>query len=200
MNTPLQSIRTKKQDLRFWQVISLIQTFLFAGILIYQSTAKDEKSAVLIVGDSSYSMGKLQDFADANTLHMEQAEIATLCLLQRSPLHADLRKRLDLLYAKEAHKKALKMFQSEGAEFQLKGFHQKVEISDTQILRARGNKVLALARGQLLRTGVFEGKLINETLSFELQMDFVANPDISTNGYYPSLVTNFELTTFPPKS
>lgn len=197
MNPAINSIITKKKDARFWQFVTLALTLLFAAIIFYKEVVPDTPPNILVVNENGYFMGKLEDFSQAVELHEAQAEIATLCLFQRSPNGADYLNRITNLFGPEAFEKAHALFDAERDEFRLKSLHQKVEIAEIKILRVRGDSVLVNIKGQLLRTGTFESKPFNEALRFNAKMQFTRNPNMTDNGYYPSIVQTFEINTIP---
>lgn len=195
MNPAINSIVARKKDARFWQFITLGLVLLFTATILYRELVPKTPPNILVVNENGYFMGKLEDFPDAKEMHEAQAEIATLCLFQRSPGGPDYEDRITNLFGPEAFKKAQNLFVSERDEFRLKSLHQKVEISAINILRVRGDAVLVDIKGQLLRTGSFESKPFTEALSFNAKMQFVRNPNIVNNGYYPSIVHAFEIQT-----
>jgi hypothetical protein len=195
MKSAISSILERKKDARFWQYVALLQALLFAGIILYKEFVPDASPDVLVVNDSGYYMGKLENFATADDLHQAQAEIATLCLFQRSPNGPEYEDRMSNLFGPEAFHKAKDLIDAERDEFRLKSLHQKVEIAEIKVLRVRGNAVLVSIKGQLLRTGAFESKPFVEALGFGLEMRFLRNPNMAANGYYPSIVQAFDVTT-----
>lgn len=197
MNPAIHSIVARKKDARLWQLVTLTLTLLFSAIILYKEFKPVTPPNILVVNENGYFMGKLEDFPDAEELHESQAEIAILCLFQRSPNGPDYRDRITNLFGKEAFDKAGALFDTERGEFRTKSLHQKVEIAEIKILRVRGDAVLVNIKGQLLRTGTFESKPFNEALGFNAKMQFVRNPNMADNGYYPSIVQTFEIQTTP---
>ena len=197
MNSAIQSITTKRKDARFWQYAFILQMLIFTATIIYIKAFPEPLPNILVVHENGYVIGKLEDFSGANQLHEDQAEIATLCLFQRSPDRRDYHERLGKLFGPIAYDKASEMFNSTRQEFQLKSLHQKVEIDEITILQVKGNSVLTKITGQLIRTGNFEEKPFIEVLKLDLEMAFIRNPDITANGFYPSIVQDFKATTTP---
>jgi len=200
MKTAIQSIIKKQRDTRFWQYVSLVLVMLFTSLTAYREFVPKPLPDILIVSDNDYRTAKLQDFADAKQLHKDQAEIATLCLFQRSPRGPDYNDRIGKLFAPEAFDQAHNMIDAERREFMVKSLHQKVEIAEIKVLQVRGDTVLTKVTGQLIRTGSFENKPFIEVLKLDADIRFIRNPNIAANGLYPSIVTAFEINTTPVTS
>lgn len=198
MNTAIDTITARKRDARFWQYVALTLVAIFTGITLYREISpRTQPTNVLVLDQDDYRLAKLKSFPEADELHRNQAEIATLCLFQRSPAGLDYENRLMKLFAKSSFAEAKELADSEDAEFQLKSLHQKVEISEISILRVRGDSVLTSVNGQLIRTGNFEGEPFTESLRLTLKIEFVRNPNMAENRFYPSIVKRFEATTTP---
>jgi len=197
MKAIIKKLAAKRHELRFWQYITLVQTLIFSSVISYGKIFPPQQPDVLVVDEGGYYKGKLEDFHQATTLHEEQTEIAALCLFQRSPKKLDYEDRLKQLFATDAYSKAQEMISADMAEFRTKSLHQKVEIREVITLPVRGKGVLSSLKGQLLRTGMFEGKVFSETLKLELNLQFVRNPNMAMNGAYPSIVTDFDVITTP---
>lgn len=197
MKTAIHTILTKRKEASFWQYSFLFMTLLFTVTILCRELFPPTDDRVLIVGPNDYGLAKLEPFAEADQLHLDQAEIASLFLLQRSPGGLEYPERIKLLFSEHAHQKALQLAKSEQEEFRLKSLHQKVEISQTKILTVRNNSVLVSLQGQLIRTGNFDGKPFVESLQLKAKMTFIRNPDLIANGIYPTIVTDFEIQTTP---
>ena len=197
MKSAINSIITKQRDTRFWQYVSLALVTAFTAIIVYREVFPKPPPTVIIVSENDYIIAKLKDFADADQLHKDQAEIATLCLFQRSPRGPDYADKIGKLFGGDAFDKAHKLIDGERHEFQLKSLHQKVEIAEIKVLQVRGNTVLTKITGQLIRTGSFEGKPFIEVLKLDANIRFIRNPNIVANGFYPSIVTAFKINTTP---
>lgn len=200
MRTVVHTILAKRKEARFWQYSCLFLTLLFTVTILYREISPPSEDKILLIGPNSYHLPKLQSFAEADQLHLDQAKIASLFLLQRSPNGLEYKERIKLLFGEEAYGKALKLVRAEQEEFRLKSLHQKVEIAHTKIMTVRDNSVLVSLKGQLIRTGNFEGQPFIESLHFDVKMTFIRNPNLIANGNYPTIVTDFEVHTTPTTS
>lgn len=197
MSATIKNILAKGRDVRIWQGISLVQMMIFSGIVLYGKLNPPAIPDVLVVYENGYYQGKLEDFSTANRLHHDQTEIAALCLFQRTPYGLEYIERMKELFVDEAYQEAQELVRAENLEFSQKELHQKLEIAEISTLHVRGNSVLTSLTGQLIRTGTFEGRSFTELLDLTLEMEFIRNPDIAANGYYPSIVTSFHIVTTP---
>jgi len=186
-----------QKDTRVWQCIALAQTLLFSAITAYEKIFPAPKADILFYDKTGYCIGRLEDFNESTKLHIDQTEIAALFLFQRSPNGLEYKDRIKRLFATSAYNKALKMVADEMNEFQTKSLHQKLTIFEVTHLPVRGNAVLTSLKGELIRTGSFEGKSFTEVLELELKMQFVRNPNMVEHNSYPSIVTAFDVTTNP---
>lgn len=200
MKTAAHTILTKRREARFWQIACLALTLLFTVTTLYRELVPTPRPDVLVVAPGGYHLAKLTPFSEADQLHLDQAEIATIFLLQRSPGGLEYPDRIKLLFSSLAYEKVTNLVTQDRDEFRAKSLHQKVEISKTTILNTRDQSVLVSIQGQLIRTGNFEGQPFVESLKLDAKMTFVRNPNLIAQGTYPTIVTNFEIHTSPISS
>ena len=153
---------------------------------------KTRERVVIIDPSQTYYVSPLLQFQEAKDLHVQQAELAALALLQRNPKDFDQPELLKQLFLKPALSKAHDQRSKESPEFRAKQLHQKPEIARVEILATRENSVLASVSGQLIRTGVFQDKAFTEGLNFSLKLNLVRNPNMAANGRFPTAVAEFK--------
>lgn len=155
-----------------------------------------EKERVVILDPAgTYHVAPLLRFQDARDLHAQQSTLVVMAFLERNPKGLDHPELLKQLLLKPAHDKAQRQVAAEGPEFKAKNRHQKPEIARIDILETRENFVLTQVTGQLIRTGVFEGKTFNEAIPFKLALKMSRNPDMVQNGRFPTAITDFKYET-----
>jgi hypothetical protein len=177
----------------FWFFFT-VTVLLLSAIDRYHlvSQFKQRERVVIIDPAGTYYLSPLLQFSEAKELHIQQAELATLAFLERSPKefdHADLLKQV---FLKSALGKAQDERISEAVEFRSKQLHQKVEIGRIDILATRENEVLAAVTGQLIRSGIFQGKAFTEAFNFKLSLRLIRNPNMAANGRFPTAVGDFK--------
>jgi len=156
------------------------------------SQFKQRERVVIIDPAGTYYLSPLLQFSEAKDLHIQQAELATMAFLERSPKDFDNADLLKLLFLKPALAKAQDERIKESVEFRAKQLHQKAEIGRIEILATRDNEVLAVVTGQIIRSGIFQDKAFTEAFPFTLRLRLVRNPNMALNGRFPTAVGDFK--------
>jgi hypothetical protein len=156
------------------------------------SQFKQRERVVIIDPAGTYYLSPLLQFSEAKELHIQQAELATLAFLERSPKDFDNPDLLKLVFLKSAFNKAQDERISESVEFRSKQLHQKAEIGRIDILATRENEVLAAVTGQIIRSGIFQDKAFTEAFPFTLRLRLIRNPNMALNGRFPTAVGDFK--------
>ena len=158
---------------------------------------KESERVVVLDPAGTYHVAPLLRFQDARDFHAQQSTLVVMAFLERNPKGPDHPELLKQLLLKGAHEKAERQISSESAEFKAKQQHQKPEVAKIDILETRQDFVLSQVTGQLIRTGMFEGKVFNEAIPFKLALKMRRNPDMIQNGRFPTAVTDFKYETTP---
>lgn len=177
----------------FWFLVAVAVTVLAAWDrhrLI--SHFKQRERVVIIDPSQTFYISPLLQFQEAKDLHIQQAELATLAFLERSPRDFDHPDLLRQVFLKTAFNRAIEQRAREAVEFRAKQLHQKPEIGKIEILATRENEVLANVTGQLIRSGIFQDKAFTEAFPFVLKLRLVRNPNMALNGRFPTAVAEFK--------
>jgi hypothetical protein len=175
----------------------LVAIIGFGALAWRMASAFEQRSQVIVMDETAFYLPRTLDFASAKALHEAQIYAAVETLFDRGPNGIDHEEKLKRLFDKRAYEEAIKGFQSDAAEFHTKDIHQKVEIEATRILQVSDDAVLASFEGQLIRSGIFDGKPFVQSLLVHGQFNFSRNPSIIANGAYPTVVRSFEITIEP---
>jgi hypothetical protein len=177
----------------FWFFFTVI-VLLLSAIDRYHlvSEFKQRERVVIIDPAGTYYLSPLLQFSEARELHVQQAELATLAFLERSPKDFDNPDLLKLLFLKLALAKAQDERIKESVEFRAKQLHQKAEIGQIDILATRDNEVLAAVTGQIIRSGIFQDWAFTEAFPFTLRLRLLRNPNMALNGRFPTAVGDFK--------
>jgi hypothetical protein len=177
----------------FWFAFT-VAVLLLSAIDRYHlvSQFKQRERVVIIDPAGTYYLSPLLQFSEAKDLHVQQAELATMAFLERSPKDFDNTDLLKLLFLKPALAKAQDERVKESVEFRAKQLHQKAEIGRIEILATRDNEVLAAVTGQIIRSGIFQDKAFTEAFPFTLRLRLVRNPNMALNGRFPTAVGDFK--------
>lgn len=168
-------------------------TFIQPHFLIRK--LKEKERVVILDPAGTYHVAPLLRFQDARDLHAQQSTLVVMAFLERNPKGLDHPELLKQLLLNPAHEKARRQVASEAPEFKAKNRHQKPEIARIDILETREDFILTQVTGQLIRTGVFEGKTFNEAVPFKLALKMSRNPDMVQNGRFPTAVTDYKYET-----
>lgn len=177
----------------FWFFAAVAVVILAAVERVHLvSQFKQRERVVIIDPANTYYLSPLMQFQEAKELHAQQATLATLAFMERNPKDFDQPELLRQLFLKPALVKATDQRTSEGPEFRAKQLHQKAEIARIDILGTRENEVMANVSGQLIRSGIFKEKAFSEAFPFTLRLRLVRNPNMATNGRFPTAVADFK--------
>lgn len=171
--------------------VALLQPHYLIGKL------KQRERVVIIDPAGTYYVSPLLEFEEAKEFHAQQSTLATLAFLQRNPNGFDHPDLLEQMFLKAALGKARQQAGSEQNEFKAKRLHQKPEIGRIDILETRASFVMTQVSGQLVRTGIFEGKSFSESIPFKLAFRMQRNPDMTKNGRFPTAIQDFKYETHP---
>lgn len=170
--------------------VAVAVTFIQPHFLIRK--LKEKERVVILDPAGTYHVAPLLRFQDARDLHAQQSTLVVMAFLERHPKGLDHPELLKQLLLKPAHDKAQRQVAYEAPEFKAKNQHQKAEVARIDILETREDFILTQVTGQLIRTGVFEGKTFNEAVPFKLALKMVRNPDMVQNGRFPTAVTDYK--------
>jgi hypothetical protein len=162
---------------------------------------KQKEKVVILDPGGTLIYAPLLGFEEAGQLHAYHVRLACLAFLQRNPNGPDLSDLLKRLYLDSAWKKAATLYQAQNAEFKEKQIHQKVEITNIDILDTRKiedgagksyEAVTVYAEGNLIRTGTVNKLEFREPVKFAVEFLFIRNPDLLGNGRLPLVVQDFK--------
>lgn len=166
---------------------ALVQPFFLIDRL------KQTERVVIVDPENTYYVSPLMDFKDANQLHVNQVALAAIAFFDRNPNGSDNEFLLTKMYLKEALDAARALIERDKDEFQGKQLHQKLEITNIQILSTREDVILAQLKGNLVRTGVFNNQSFTEALEVNVSYTMVRNPNLRLNGRFPTAVYAFKI-------
>ncbi|MCB1095909.1 MAG: hypothetical protein KDN22_10075 [Verrucomicrobiae bacterium] len=195
--SPIDILITRQRQTWFWFVLFLLSTAGFAYERSRLVASLTEGTQFVIMDDDTFYLPKSVDFESASELHASQVTLAMETLFDRNPRGLDNPQRLKRLFNRAASSEALAMVSQEAEGFSAKEIHQKVEAGNIQLLQVSDESVLATAEGQLIRNGIFDEESFVEVLRIKARFTFARNPDMLTNGGFPTVVTEFEFTTAP---
>lgn len=190
---PTRIFVDKDRTAFFWFVLAVLAVGVAIAEPFYLIHQFKKRERVVIVDPSgTFFVSPVLDFEEARELHAQQATLAAVAFLERSPQGFDHPELLRQMFLKAAAEKAQRYRSAEESEFKAKQVHQKVEIAQIDVLQTREEFVLTQASGQLIRAGIFEDKAFTEAIPFRLAFKLVRNPDMTKNGRFPTAVLDFK--------
>ena len=190
---PVRVLINKDRLARFWFFVaaativgSAVERFHFAR------TMKERERVVIVDPAGTFFVSPLLQFQEAHELHVQQSTLAAVAFLERNPKGFDHPELLKQMFLKSAHDRAKAQWSGEEAEFKAKQLHQKAEVAKIDFLETRTDAVLTQVSGQLIRSGIFQEKAFTEAFPFSLRLKLLRNPNMATNGRYPTAVADFK--------
>lgn len=162
--------------------------------LVEQLTRRRE--VVMIDSLGTYYVSPVVDIQEAKDLHAWQTKLACKALFERNPAGLDNPELFKQLFLRDAAQKAQAEINRTKAEFEAKSLHQKVEVGTPEILSTRDNAFYTSADVQVIRVGAYQGAPITEVLRYRVRFKFLANPDLTRNGRFPTAVAAFQVEPF----
>jgi hypothetical protein len=176
----------------FWIALAAVLIAMIQPYFIIAAYRTHER-VVILDEAGTFHVSPLLSFEEAEKLHVSQALLATLALLQRNPAGFDYPEILNKIFLREAFEQLKPRMNAESVEFKAKQIHQKVEVFRVDVLKTRSNEVLVEITGQLIRVGLFNGEQFIESPKFTLRLTLVRNPNLAANGRFPLAVWKVQL-------
>jgi len=140
----------------------------------------------------TFYLGNMGSFETAQHIHAELARMAAETIFSRNPDGYDDPERLERLF-NPATAAALNKDAARDADvFRAQQVHQKVETGQIRELSVDSNTALVSIEGQVLKTGIFNGRIVNDAKKVTVFLRLTINGDMAHNGRYPLVVTNYE--------
>ena len=186
-----------QRQARLWFWLFLITIIGFTAERWHLGASLMAETKIIVMDQDTYYLPKALDFVDAKDLHVSQAVLAVESLFGRHPGGLDHPERTKRLFNKSAYEEVIDLIDEERERFEAMEIHQKVEVASVRLVEAKDRSVVMAVEGQLIRSGIFGGRPLIETLLFKAHLTFVRNPNMVANGGYPTVVEAFETQTKP---
>ena len=198
--SPIDILITLQWQTRFWFVLFVLSVFGFSWERTRLISSLTNDSEILVMSADTFYLPKSVDFESASELHASQVATALETLFNRNPKGLDHPNRLKRLFERSQQQDVLSDVAEESRALAAKQIHQKVEVGEIQLLQTDSRSILASVKGQLIRNGIFDGESFVEVRELEARFTFTRNPDMRSNGGFPTIVTDFEITITPSSS
>ena len=140
----------------------------------------------------TFYLGNLGSFETAQHIHEELAKMAAETIFSRNPDGFDYPERLERLFNPTTTAALNKDAARDADVFRAQQVHQKLETGQIRERAFDSNTALVSVEGQVLRTSVFNSRLVNDSRKVTIFLKLRLNEDMATNGRYPLVVTNYE--------
>jgi hypothetical protein len=140
----------------------------------------------------TFYLANLGSFETAQHVHAEIAKMAAETIFSRNPDGFDNPERLERLFNPATAATLNKDAARDADVFRAQQIHQKIETGQIRELEVDDNTALVSVQGQILRTGIFNQRVVNDAKKVTVFLRLHVNDDMAHNGRYPLVVTNYE--------
>lgn len=140
----------------------------------------------------TFYLANLGSFETAQHVHAEIAKMAAETIFSRNPDGFDDPERLERLFNPATAATLNKDAVRDAEVFRAQQIHQKIETGQIRELEVDDNMALVSVQGQILRTGIFNQRVVNDAKKVTVFLRLHVNDDMAHNGRYPLVVTNYE--------
>ena len=186
-------LRKRLRATWLWQTLFVLA--VIAGFVSHHLTVSEMMSRIRFVAMDSrdtFYLANLGSFETAQQIHAELAKMAAETIFSRNPDGFDNPERLDRLFNPITTAALQKDAGRDAEVFRSQQIHQKIETGQIKELGVDNNTALVSVEGQILRTGVFNQRVVNDTKKVTVFLRLRVNEDMALNGRYPLVVTNYE--------
>ena len=176
-----------------WQalfVLAVIGGYVAVQLTIYQERQR-LRFAAMDSRDTFY-LANLGTFETAQHIHGELAKMAAETIFSRNPDGFDNPERLERLFNPATTTELNKDAARDAEVFRQQQIHQKIETGQIREIEVDNNTALVSVEGQVLRTGMFNNRIVNDAKRVTVFLRLTVNGDMARNGRYPLVVTNYQ--------
>jgi hypothetical protein len=140
----------------------------------------------------TFYLANLGSFETAQHVHAEIAKMAAETIFSRNPDGFDNPERLERLFNPATAATLNKDAARDADVFRAQQIHQKIETGQIRELEVDDNTALVSVQGQILRTGIFNQRVVNDAKKVTVFLRLQINDSMALNGRYPLVVVNYE--------
>ena len=185
----------RKRLMAAWLWQGLFVLAVIGGYAAVQLTIYQERQRLRFVAMDSrdtFYLANLGNFETAQHIHAELARLAVETIFSRSPDGFDDPERLERLFNPATTVELNKDAARDAEVFRQQQIHQKIETGQIREIEVDNNTALVSVEGQVLRTGMFNNRIVNDAKKVTVFLRLTVNGDMAHNGRYPLVVTNYE--------
>ena len=186
-------LRKRLMTTWLWQALFVLA--VIAGVVSHHLTVQEMMARIRFVAMDSrdtFYLANLGTFETAQQIHAELAKMAAETIFSRNPDGFNSPERLERLF-NPATTAQLKKDEAKDADvFRVQQIHQSFESGQIREVSVDDNTALVSVEGQILRVGLFNNRVVNNSRKVTLFLRFRVNDSMALNGRYPLVVTNYE--------
>ena len=185
----------RKRLMATWLWQALFVLAVIGGYAAVQLTICQERERLRFVAMDSrdtFYLANLGTFETAQHIHAELAKMAAETIFSRSPDGFDDPERLERLFNPASTAQLNRDAARDADIFRSQQLHQKFEAGQIRELEIDSNTALVSVEGQILRSGFFNQRQVNDSKRVIVFLRLKTNDDMARNGRYPLVVTNYE--------
>jgi hypothetical protein len=186
-------LRKRLMTIWLWQALFVLA--VIGGVISHHLTVREMMARIRFVAMDSrdtFYLANLGSFETAQHIHTELAKMAAETIFSRNPDGFDSPERLERLFNPATTTTLNKDAAKDAEVFRAQAIHQKFESGQIREITVDDNTALVSVEGQILRVGVFNNRLVNNSRKVTVFLRLRVNEDMAHNGRYPLVVTNYE--------
>jgi hypothetical protein len=185
----------RKRLMATWIWQALFVMAVIGGFVSHYLTVTEMMGRIRFAAMDSrdtFYLANLGSFETAEHIHEELAKMAAETIFSRNPDGFDYPERLERLFNPTSTAALNKDAARDAEVFRSQQIHQKLETGPIRERAVDSNTALVSVEGQILRTSVFNSRVVNDTRKVTIFLKLRLNEDMATNGRYPLVVTNYD--------
>ena len=185
----------RKRLMATWIWQALFVMAVIGGFVSHYLTVTEMMGRIRFAAMDSrdtFYLANLGSFETAEHIHEELAKMAAETIFSRNPDGFDYPERLERLFNPMSTAALNKDAARDAEVFRSQQIHQKLETGPIRERALDSNTALVSVEGQILRTSVFNSRVVNDTRKVTIFLKLRLNEDMATNGRYPLVVTNYD--------
>ena len=193
MSALVSLIRKRMMATWLWQGLFVLA--VIAGFESHHLTVQEMMGRMRFAAMDSrdtFYLANLGSFETAQHVHAEIAKMAAETIFDRNPDGFNDPERLERLFNPATTTQLNKEAAKDADAFRSQQIHQTVETGQIRELEVDNNTALVSVEGQILRTGIFNQRVVNDMKKVTVFLRLRVNEDMALNGRYPLVVTNYE--------
>jgi sulfur carrier protein ThiS len=193
MSALTEMLRKRLMTTWLWQVLFVLA--VIGGFVSHHFTVQEMMGRIRFAAMDSldtFYLANLGTFETAQHIHAELAKMAADTIFSRNPDGFDNPERLERLFNPATTTELNKDAARDAEVFRQQQIHQKIETGQIREIEVDDNTALVSVEGQVLRTGMFNNRIVSDAKRVTVFLRLTVNGDMARNGRYPLVVTNYQ--------